>query len=94
MRAGRSRDLPALYNEVLAKSQDPHMRDYVYRHLARAQVQPANIDAAIATMRKALNESLANDAKMHAQMEKMHARMDAMRTNRWLLLRGPARDDG
>ena len=73
MRAGRSKELPALYNDVLAKSQDPRVRDYVYRQMARTQLQPANFDLAIATMRKGLDESLANEAKMHAGMEKMRA---------------------
>ena len=73
MRAGRSKELPALYNDVLAKSQDPRVRDYVYHQMARAQMQPTNMDAAIATMRKGLDESLANEARMHADMEKMRA---------------------
>ncbi|MEO8741651.1 MAG: hypothetical protein ABI365_00500 [Lysobacteraceae bacterium] len=73
MRAGRSKELPALYNDVLSKSQDPRVRDYVYRQMARAQLQPANFDTAIATMRKALDESLANEAKMRAGMEKVRA---------------------
>ena len=71
MLSGRGKDLAALYNEVLAKSQDPHVRDYVYRHLARLQARPANVDQAIATLRKGLDESLANEAKMRAEREKM-----------------------
>ncbi|TCV94016.1 hypothetical protein EC912_104213 [Luteibacter rhizovicinus] len=71
---GRAKDLPALYNEVLAKSQNPRVRDYAYRHLARAQMmQPANVDQAIATMRKSLDESLAQDAKRQAAMEQWRA---------------------
>ncbi|MDE2307187.1 MAG: hypothetical protein KGJ97_02715 [Xanthomonadaceae bacterium] len=69
--SGRSKDLAALYNEVLAKSQDPRVRDYAYRHLARLQARPANVDQAIATLRKGLDESLANEAKMHAEREKL-----------------------
>lgn len=72
---GRQKELPALYNEVLAKSQNPRVRDYAYRHLARAQLQPQNVDAAISTMRKSLDESLANDQKRHAEMEQFKARM-------------------
>ena len=72
--AGRTRELVGIYNEVLAKSQDPRVRAYAYHHLAQVQAQPANLDAAIATMRKSLNESLANDAKRHAEMEQMRAR--------------------
>lgn len=72
---GRSKELPALYNDVLAKSQNPMVRDYVYRHLARSQMQPQNADAAIATMRKSLDESLAQDQKRHQEMEQFKARM-------------------
>lgn len=73
IQAGRAKELPALYNEVLAKSQDPRVRNYAYQHLARAQAQPTNVDAAIATLRKSLDENLANEAKQHARMEKMRA---------------------
>lgn len=66
---GRAKDLPALYNEVLAKSQDPRVRDYAYEHLARAQMAPANPDAAIATLKKSLDENLAQDQKRHQEME-------------------------
>lgn len=75
IQSGRQKELPALYNEVLAKSQNPRVRDYAYRHLARAQMQPQNVDAAIATMRKSLDESLAQDQKRHQDMEAFKARM-------------------
>jgi len=73
MQAGRSKELAALYNDVLAKSQDPRVRDYVYQHLARLQARPTNLDQAIATLRKGLDESLANEAKMRAEREQMRA---------------------
>ncbi|MHB1058647.1 MAG: hypothetical protein ACYC0F_12300 [Rhodanobacter sp.] len=73
MQAGRSREMAAVYNDVLAKSQDPQVRDYVYQRLARLQAQPANLDQAIGTLRKALDESLANEAKMRAEREQMRA---------------------
>jgi hypothetical protein len=73
LESGRSKELTALYNDVLAKSQNPHVRNYVYHHLARLQARPANVDQAIATLRKGLDESLANDAKMQAAKEKMRA---------------------
>jgi len=73
--SGRQKELPALYNDVLAKSQNPMVRDYAYRHLARAQMAPTNVDAAIATMKKSLDESLANDQKRHQEMEAFKARM-------------------
>lgn len=71
--AGRGRDMTAVYNDVLAKSQDPRVRDYVYQRLARLQAQPTNVDQAIATLRKGLDENLANEAKMRAEREKMRA---------------------
>jgi len=58
---------------VLARSQDPRVRDYVYQRLARLQAQPTNLDQAIATLRKGLDENLANEAKMRAEREKMRA---------------------
>jgi len=73
MQSGRSKEMASVYNDVLAKSQDPHVRDYVYKRLARLQAQPANVDQAIATLRKGLDENLANEAKMHAEREKMRA---------------------
>jgi hypothetical protein len=72
---GRQKELPALYNEVLAKSQNPMVRDYAYRHLARAQMQPQNVDAAIATLRKSLDENLAQDQKRHQEMEAFRQHM-------------------
>lgn len=78
--AGRSRDLIALYNEVLSKSKDPRVRSYAYQHLAWAQAQPTNFDASIATMRKSLDEDLANEAKHHEAMEKMRARWEQKHT--------------
>lgn len=69
--SGRSKDMTAVYNDVLAKSQDPRVRDYTYHQLAKLQARPANVDQAIATLRKGLDESLANEAKMRADREKM-----------------------
>jgi len=79
MESGRSKELAALYNDVLAKSQNPRVRDYVYSHLARLQARPTNVDQAIATLRKGLDENLANDAKMHAAKEKMRAEWQSRR---------------
>ena len=73
LQAGRSKELTALYNDVLARSQNPRVRDYVYHHLARLQAQPANVDQAIATLRKGLDENLANDAKMRSEREKLRS---------------------
>jgi hypothetical protein len=71
--AGRGKDMAAVYQDVLAKTQNPRVRDYAHHHLARLQAQPANVDQAIATLRKSLAENLANDAKRQADREKMRA---------------------
>lgn len=55
---GRAKDLPTLYKDVLAKTQNPIVRNYAYRHLARAQMKPANVDQAIATLKQSLDENL------------------------------------
>lgn len=77
--SGRAKELPALYNEVLGKSQDPQVRTYVYHQLARAQSLPANPDQAIATLRKSLDENLANEAKRRADFEKMRSEWEQRR---------------
>lgn len=71
--SGRSKELTSLYNEVLAKSQDPRVRNYAYHHLARLQATPANTDQAIATLRKSLDEDLANEARHRAELDKMRS---------------------
>jgi hypothetical protein len=58
MQSGKASQLPALYDDVLARTQDARVRNYVYARLARAQSRPANTDAAIATLRKSLDENL------------------------------------
>lgn len=79
LESGRSKELTAVYNDVLAKSQNPRVRNYVYHHLARLQARPANVDQAIATLRKGLDESLASEAKMQATREKMRAEWQSRR---------------
>ncbi|WP_426700631.1 hypothetical protein ACPPVV_14785 [Rhodanobacter sp. Col0626] len=82
MQAGRSKEMTSVYNDVLAKSQDPRVRDYVYTQLARLQAQPTNLDQAIGTLRKALDESLANEARMRTEREQMRATWQQRRSNR------------
>jgi hypothetical protein len=72
-KAGREKELAGIYNEVLSKSQDARLRTYAYHRLARLQAQPANVDQAIATLRKSLSENLANEAKVRADRERMRA---------------------
>jgi regulator of replication initiation timing len=49
------------------------VHDYVYQHLARLQTRPTNVDQTITTLRKGLDESLANEAKMRTEHDKMRA---------------------
>ncbi|MDR3444809.1 MULTISPECIES: hypothetical protein [unclassified Dyella] len=71
--SGRTKELPALYNDVLSKSQDPRVRTYAYHQLARVQSAPASTDQAIATLRKSLDENLSNEAKKRAELDKMRS---------------------
>lgn len=56
---GRTADVRALYRDVLKKTRDPRVRHFAYGRLARAELKPADTAAAIATLRKSLDESLA-----------------------------------
>lgn len=56
---GRRKDIADLYRYVLSKTQNPVLRNYAYRHLARAELQVTNADQAIATLRQNLDENLA-----------------------------------
>ncbi|MDE2070448.1 MAG: hypothetical protein KGJ04_04175 [Gammaproteobacteria bacterium] len=55
---GRRQNLAELYRYVLSKTQNPVLRNYAYRHLARAELQVTNTDQAIATLRQSLDENL------------------------------------
>ena len=79
LQAGRGKEMVAVYNDVLARSQDPRTRDYVYHRLARLQAQPANADQAIATLRKGLDESLANEARQRTRREQMRSQWEQRR---------------
>lgn len=57
--SGRAKDLPGLYQDMLTKAQNPQLRNYLSFRLARLQSAPANTDAAIATLRRSLDENLA-----------------------------------
>jgi hypothetical protein len=79
LQAGRSKEMVAVYNEVLARSQNPRTRDYARRHLARLQAQPANVDQAIATLRKGLDESLSNETRQRTEREQMRSQWEQRR---------------
>lgn len=55
---GKRQNLPELYRYVLSKTQNPVLRNYAYRHLARAELQVTNADQAITTLRRSLDENL------------------------------------
>lgn len=55
---GKSRDVPDFYRGILAKTQNPLLRNFAYRRLARLEAAPTNTDAAIATLRQSLDENL------------------------------------
>jgi hypothetical protein len=71
---GKPRELAALYNDVLAKSKNPRTRDYAYHALARVQAAPTNVDQAIATMRKSLDENLTHEQERQAMFEQWKAK--------------------
>lgn len=56
---GKTADVRALYRDVLNKTKDPQVRHFAYGRLARAELKPADTAAAVATLRKSLDESLA-----------------------------------
>ncbi len=55
---GRRGDAEAMYRQVLAETSNPVLRNFAFGHLARLQAMPVNPDAAIATLRQALQENL------------------------------------
>jgi hypothetical protein len=57
-RSGRTKELPAFYRDVLTKTRNPMLRNFIYMRLARLETAPANTDQAIATLRQSLDENL------------------------------------
>ncbi|MDR3415792.1 MAG: hypothetical protein P4L83_06365 [Nevskia sp.] len=55
---GRGKEVPALYEDMLARTHNPALRHFAYESLARAQAQPADPDKAIGVLRRSLDESL------------------------------------
>lgn len=56
---GQHKNIADLYQYVLSKTQNPMLRNYAYRRLARSEIKVTNADQAIATLRQSLNENLA-----------------------------------
>lgn len=57
--SGKTSALPGLYRDVLTRTHNSKLRNYVYMRLARLQSAPTNPDTAIATLRQSLDENLA-----------------------------------
>lgn len=55
---GKPGQLEGLYKDVLAKTRNPMVRNFAYDALARLQARPRDTGAAIATLRKSLDENL------------------------------------
>lgn len=55
-----------LYRDVLARSQDPLLRNFAYARLARAELAPRDTGAAIKTLHQALDENLTAVAALPA----------------------------
>ena len=55
---GRASEIPALYQDVLAKTENPAVRQFAYNRIALNQFKPGDVDKSIATLRQSLDESL------------------------------------
>jgi hypothetical protein len=55
---GRSQEIPALYRDVLARTQNAAVREFAFRRIARNELKPGDADKAIATLRQSLDENL------------------------------------
>lgn len=55
---GRGSEIPALYQDVLAHTQNPMLRTFAYGRLARSELRPAHPEQAIESLRKSVDESL------------------------------------
>jgi hypothetical protein len=70
---GRNHDVVVLYQDILGKTKDPGLRDFAYRQLAHAQLEPADTSKAIATLTQSLNESLERVNSMPPPRENQRA---------------------
>lgn len=70
---GRTADITALYQHVLASTQNQQVRNFAYDQLARTQMKPADVNAAIGTLRKSLDENL---AALNKQQQERQERKD------------------
>jgi hypothetical protein len=55
---GRAQEIPALYRDVLSRTENPVVRQFAYQRIARNELKPGDVDKSIATLRLSLDESL------------------------------------
>lgn len=55
---GRAQEIPALYRDVLQKTENPMVRQFAYQRIALNELRPDDVDKSIATLRQSLDESL------------------------------------
>jgi hypothetical protein len=55
---GRAQEIPALYRDVLDRTENPVVRQFAYQRIARNELKPGDVDKSIATLRQSLDESL------------------------------------
>ena len=55
---GRAKDVPALYQDLLTRTQNAQLRSFAYARIAKQQARPANPTQVIATVKQALDENL------------------------------------
>ncbi len=55
---GRAQEIPAMYRDVLTRTENPAVRQFAYHRIARYDMKPADVTKSIATLRQSLDESL------------------------------------
>ena len=55
---GRAQEIPAMYRDVLTRTENPAVRQFAYHRIARYDLKPADVTTSIATLRQSLEESL------------------------------------
>lgn len=57
-RQGRAEEVRRLYEDLLAKSNDPLVREFAHRRIARYEMRRDNVEGAIDSLRRSLDENL------------------------------------
>lgn len=55
---GRAKDVPALYQDLLSRTQNAQLRSFAFNRIARQQSRPADPEQVIATVKQSLTENL------------------------------------